>query len=78
MPNIGSRQYAPKAIDLRVVLVDLGGNKEHATQKNGGPKPGDERVGFHVQLEEAASIENCAQNLTWERVELRQEGRDGL
>lgn len=78
MTDVDGRQYAPKAIDLRVVFVDLGSNKEHAAQEDGGPKPADERVGLHVQFEEAPSIEHGAQNLTREGVELWQEGRDGF
>lgn len=78
MGDIDRRQYTPGAINLGVVPVDLGNNKKHAAQENGDSEATNERVGFHVQLEKAPSIEHGAKDLSRKGVELWQERRDGL
>lgn len=53
MENVEIGQKAPHAVDLGIVAIDLGGDKEDSAKQQGRCKGGYERVGLDIELRQA-------------------------
>ncbi len=78
MGDIEGGEQAPESIDLRVVAVDFGRDKEHGAQEYGESEPRDQRIRLDIELDNAFATRENFEQSSRQIVELREEGVDGL